>query len=44
MTDDPNSLRAGEVAFALPIEADAGVYFIGTTQMPRRLRGECPKR
>jgi hypothetical protein len=44
MTDDPNSLRAGEVAIALPIEADAGVYFIGTIRTPWHLRSECPKR
>jgi tRNA-Thr(GGU) m(6)t(6)A37 methyltransferase TsaA len=37
-------LRSGEVAVALPSQADAGVYFIGMIHTPWRTRGECPKR
>lgn len=46
MMDDPNQgmLRPGEVAIALPAQADAGVYFIGTIRTPWRRRDECPKR
>ncbi|WP_428535679.1 SAM-dependent methyltransferase [Rhodopila sp.] len=42
--DDDNQLRQGEVAVALPPNADAGVFFIGTIHTPWRVRGECPKR
>jgi tRNA-Thr(GGU) m(6)t(6)A37 methyltransferase TsaA len=43
MTDD-NEQRSGEVAVPLPLETDAGVYFIGTIHTPWRVRGECPRR
>lgn len=43
MTDD-NEQRPGEVAVPLPLETDAGVYFIGVIRTPWRERGECPKR
>jgi len=44
VNDDANGLRPGEVAVALPISTDAGVYFIGTIRTPWRTRDECPKR
>ncbi len=46
MKDGPNQsvLRPGEVAVALPADADAGVYFLGTIRTPWRTREECPKR
>ena len=37
-------LRQGEVAVALPLQTDAGLYFIGTIHTPWRTRQECPKR
>jgi tRNA-Thr(GGU) m(6)t(6)A37 methyltransferase TsaA len=43
MTDD-NELRSGEAAVPLPLDTDAGVYFIGVIRTPWRVRGECPKR
>jgi tRNA (adenine37-N6)-methyltransferase len=39
-----SELRRGEVAVALPLQNDAGLYFIGTIQTPWRTRQECPKR
>ncbi|HME27071.1 MAG TPA: SAM-dependent methyltransferase [Acetobacteraceae bacterium] len=46
MKDDWNEsmLRPGEAAIALPMQTDAGVYFIGTIHTPWRVREECPKR
>jgi tRNA-Thr(GGU) m(6)t(6)A37 methyltransferase TsaA len=49
MNDKPSSeaeseLRQGEVAVALPVQMDAGLYFIGTIHTPWRTRQECPKR
>ncbi len=48
MNDKPPAadadLRPGEVAVALPLQTDAGVYFIGTIHTPWRTRAECPKR
>jgi tRNA-Thr(GGU) m(6)t(6)A37 methyltransferase TsaA len=41
---DDGDLRSGEVAVPLPLETDAGLYFIGTIHTPWRARGECPKR
>jgi tRNA-Thr(GGU) m(6)t(6)A37 methyltransferase TsaA len=42
---DPEfTLRAGEVAVALPPQPDAGIFFIGTIRTPWRSRQECPKR
>jgi tRNA (adenine37-N6)-methyltransferase len=43
-TPPTNELRAGEVPVTLPVEVDAGVYFIGTIHTPWKSRGECPKR
>lgn len=37
-------MRPGEAAVALPQQADAGVYFIGTIHTPWHIRAECPKR
>jgi tRNA-Thr(GGU) m(6)t(6)A37 methyltransferase TsaA len=42
--DEEGSLRPGEVAVALPPQADAGVFFIGVIRTPWRSRAECPKR
>ena len=39
-----SELRKGEVAVALPLQSDAGLYFIGTIHTPWRTRQECPKR
>jgi tRNA (adenine37-N6)-methyltransferase len=39
-----SELRTGEVAVALPSEADAGIYFIGTIHTPWHDRRDCPKR
>ena len=48
MTDKPPQveaeLRQGEVAVALALQSDAGLYFIGTIHTPWRTRQECPKR
>ncbi len=41
--DDPDALREGEVAVALPEECDASLYFIGRIHTPWRRRDECPK-
>ena len=35
--------RDGEEAVALPVQADAGVHFIGRIRTPWTTRGECPK-
>ena len=37
-------IRPGEVAVALPTEADAGIWFIGTIHTPWKSRDVCPKR
>jgi tRNA (adenine37-N6)-methyltransferase len=39
-----SEIRQGEVAVALPLQSDAGLYFIGTIHTPWRTRQECPKR
>jgi tRNA-Thr(GGU) m(6)t(6)A37 methyltransferase TsaA len=39
-----SELRQGEAAVALPLQNDAGIYFIGTIHTPWRTRQECPKR
>jgi tRNA-Thr(GGU) m(6)t(6)A37 methyltransferase TsaA len=39
-----SELRPGEVAGELPLQTDAGVFFIGAIRTPWRTRGECPKR
>ena len=39
-----SELRQGEVAVALPLQSDAGLYFIGTIRSPWHTRQECPKR
>ena len=39
-----SDVRPGEVAVALPLQPDAGVFFIGTIRTPWRSRAECPKR
>jgi tRNA-Thr(GGU) m(6)t(6)A37 methyltransferase TsaA len=41
--DDPDALREGEVAVALPDKCDASLYFIGRIHTPWRRRDECPK-
>ena len=43
-TEAEGELRQGEVAVALPLQTDAGLYFIGTIHTPWRTRQECPKR
>jgi len=43
-TEAEGELRHGEVAVALPLQTDAGLYFIGTIHTPWRTRQECPKR
>ena len=40
---DQDSIRAGEVAVALPNEFDAGIYFIGRIRTPWIRREQCPK-
>jgi tRNA-Thr(GGU) m(6)t(6)A37 methyltransferase TsaA len=40
---DPDGLREGEVAVALPEQFDASLYFIGRIRTPWRRRDECPK-
>jgi tRNA (adenine37-N6)-methyltransferase len=37
-------LRVGELAMALPLQTDAGIFFIGTIRTPWRTRRDCPKR
>ncbi|HEY0185812.1 MAG TPA: SAM-dependent methyltransferase [Rhodopila sp.] len=39
-----DELRAGEVAVPLPLDTDAGVYFIGVIRTPWQNRADCPKR
>ena len=39
-----NDLRPGEAAVELPLQSDAGLYFIGTIRTPWKNRRECPKR
>ena len=41
--DDPDRLREGEVAVALPEKFDASLYFIGRIRTPWRRRQDCPK-
>ena len=43
-TEAEGELRRGEVAVALPLQTDTGLYFIGTIHTPWRTRQECPKR
>ena len=43
-SDADSELRQGEVAVALPVQSDAGLYFIGTIRTPWHTRQECPKR
>jgi tRNA (adenine37-N6)-methyltransferase len=43
-SDSDSELRQGEVAVALPLQSDAGLYFIGTIRTPWHTRQECPKR
>ena len=43
-SDADSELRQGEVAVALPLQSDAGLYFIGTIRTPWHTRQECPKR
>lgn len=40
---DEHAARPGEVAVALPVAFDNGLYFIGTIHTPWRTRAECPK-
>jgi tRNA-Thr(GGU) m(6)t(6)A37 methyltransferase TsaA len=40
---DPDELRDGEVAVALPEQFDASLYFIGRIRTPWRRREECPR-
>ena len=40
---DPDGLREGEVATALPEKFDASLYFIGRIRTPWRRREECPR-
>jgi tRNA-Thr(GGU) m(6)t(6)A37 methyltransferase TsaA len=44
LSEAESQLRTGEVTAALPLQTDAGVYFIGTIHTPWRTRRECPKR
>ena len=37
-------IRPGEVTVELPVEADAGLYFIGIIRTPWATRADCPKR
>ena len=41
--DDPDSLREGEIAVALPAAFDASLYYIGRIRTPWQRREECPK-
>ena len=43
-TEAETELRPGEIAVALPLQSDAGLYFIGTIRTPWHTRQECPKR
>jgi tRNA-Thr(GGU) m(6)t(6)A37 methyltransferase TsaA len=43
MSDDPDGMRPGEAAVALPQNFDAGLYFIGRIRTPWRTRDDCPK-
>lgn len=40
---DAFGVRPGEVEIDLPVEFDAGIYFIGTIHTPWKTREECPK-
>jgi tRNA-Thr(GGU) m(6)t(6)A37 methyltransferase TsaA len=40
---DPGSLRAGEIAVALPAQFDASLYYIGRIHTPWKRREDCPK-
>jgi len=40
---DEHAPRPGEIAVALPLAFDSGLYFIGTIHTPWRTRAECPK-
>ena len=42
-SDADSELRQGEVAVALPLQSDVGLYFIGTIRTPWHSRQECPK-
>ncbi len=42
-SEDPDGLREGEVAVALPEKFDAQLYYIGRIRTPWRRREECPK-
>jgi tRNA (adenine37-N6)-methyltransferase len=43
-SDADSELRQGEVAVALPLQSNVGLYFIGTIRTPWQSRQECPKR
>jgi tRNA-Thr(GGU) m(6)t(6)A37 methyltransferase TsaA len=43
MADDPFGIRDGEVAIDLPVQFDAGIYFIGRIRTPWTRREDCPK-
>jgi len=40
---DPDGIRPGEVAVALPAHHDAALYYIGRIRTPWKTRDECPK-
>jgi hypothetical protein len=42
--DPEKALCAGEAAVALPVQPDAGVFFIGMIRALRHSRRDCPKR
>jgi len=41
--NEPDGLRAGELAVELPERFDASLYFIGHIQTPWKRRADCPK-
>jgi tRNA-Thr(GGU) m(6)t(6)A37 methyltransferase TsaA len=43
MTQQNYGIREGEVAIELPLNRDAGVYFVGRIHTPWRQRQACPK-
>jgi tRNA-Thr(GGU) m(6)t(6)A37 methyltransferase TsaA len=43
MSDEPDELRPGEIAVALPERFDASLYFIGRIRTPWTRREDCPK-
>ena len=43
METTESDIRPGEIAFTLPNNFDAGVYFIGRIRTPFKTRSECPK-